>query len=333
MYIPSELRALLENPGKLCIVNHLNPDGDAMGSAMSLNHMLGLLGHEVATIVPNAYPKVFEELANLGRVINFELDESHAKSFLEESRLIFTLDFNTPDRCGEVLGSLILAQASPKVMIDHHQQPGAYAAYTFSDTSKSSTCEMVWDFIEAMNWQHKANQAVADALYVGLMTDTGSFRFPSVLPNTHLTAAKLLEKGARNAYWHEKVMDSNRVQRLQLLGNFLQNMAIYPEYRTVFFHLPHHTLNECRYEKGDTEGFVNYGLSLEGMGLSVFFLEKGPNYWKLSFRSKGDRDVNALARALFSGGGHKNAAGGEWQGTLPEAQQLLLNHLKQEAWQ
>jgi len=199
-----------------------------------------------------------------------------------------------------------------KIMIDHHQQPDDYAKYMYSDVSMSSTCEMVYNFIEMLDDLDKIDADIATCLYTGIMTDTGSFRFPSTTSATHHIIGNLIKKGANNSEIHNNIMDTNSYERTQLLGRALSNLKVIPEYRTAYITLSQDELNLFNFKKGDTEGFVNYGLSLKGIIFAAIFIENHQeNIIKISLRSKGDFSVNELSRTHFSGGGHTNAAGGK----------------------
>ncbi len=197
-------------------------------------------------------------------------------------------------------------------MIDHHQQPSDYAQFTYSDVSMSSTCEMVFNFIEMLGDLDRIDADIATCLYTGIMTDTGSFRFASTTSNTHKIIGTLIEHGADNSQIHNNIYDTNSYERLQLLGCALRNLKVVPEYRTAYITLSQEELNSFNFKKGDTEGFVNYGLSLKGIIFAAIFIESHQdNIIKISLRSKGGFSVNEVSRAHFHGGGHTNAAGGK----------------------
>ncbi|MCB0427705.1 MAG: DHH family phosphoesterase, partial [Mangrovimonas sp.] len=214
-------------------------------------------------------------------------------------------------RIGAMQAALEKAEAT-FVLIDHHQQPDAYATFVYSDVSMSSTCEMVYHFISNLKDVDKLDNVIATCLYTGIMTDTGSFRFPSTTATTHRVAAHLIELGAQHSEIHNKIYDSNSWSALQLLGCALSNLKVLPEYNTAYITLSSEELDKHNFKKGDTEGFVNYGLSIKGIVLAVIFIEnKQEGIIKISLRSKGDFSVNELSRQHFNGGGHTNAAGGK----------------------
>ena len=305
-----EITAELDTAENIIIVPHKGPDGDAMGASLGLYHFLKDKGHTVHVIAPNDYPDFLKWLPASEEVIIYESDKERSDKFISEAEIVFTLDFNHLSRCGLMQDSLIASDAV-FVMIDHHQEPSDYADYTYSDSKMSSTCEMVYLFIDKLRASKKITPEIATCLYAGIMTDTGSFRFSSTSSNTHRVIADLIDKGAKNDQIHNNIFDTNSEDKLQLLGTALKNLKVNKELRTAYISLSQEELNRHNFKKGDTEGFVNYGLSLEGIIFAVIFIEKeNEDLVKISFRSKGDFDVNKFARAHFDGGGHINAAGG-----------------------
>ena len=324
-----ELKTVLSQAQNIVIVPHKNPDGDAMGSTLALNHYLSELGHDANVIVPNDYPNFLKWLPGDDSVLIFENDQDKAEGLIHEASLIFTLDFNALHRAGEMLNSLEASTAT-KIMIDHHQQPDDYAKYMYSDVSMSSTCEMVYNFIEQLGDLEKVNSDIATCLYTGIMTDTGSFRFPSTTSRTHDVVSQLIAKGANNSEIHNKVFDTNRYSRLQLLGRAMQILKVIPELFTSYITLSQDELDEFNFKKGDTEGFVNYGLSLKGIVFAAIFIEnKQDDIIKISLRSKGEFSVNEFSRAHFNGGGHTNAAGGRSHESLEATVDKFISILPQ----
>jgi len=305
------VKTLLTSPKKIVIVGHKNPDGDAVGSCLGLSFFLKSLGHIVTVIMPNDFPDFLKWLPGCEEIIVFEKEVPKSTELVERANVIFTLDFNSLDRVGEL--QTVLEKTSAKfVMIDHHQQPADYAMATFSDVKMSSTSEMVFHFMEALGQAEKLSKEIAINLYTGIMTDTGSFRFSSTSPTTHRVAAKLIEAGAKGAIINQNVYDTNSPDRMKLLGVALHNLHILPEFNTAYITLTQKELDDHNFKKGDTEGFVNYALSVKGVVFAVIFIEnKQENLVKISFRSKDDFSVNDFARNHYSGGGHINAAGGK----------------------
>ena len=302
----------------MVIVVHKNPDGDAMGSGLALKHFLNGQGHEATLIVPNEYPKFLKWMPGHKEVINFEWEGQRSRTLLSSADIIFTLDFNDLSRVGQMETELKKVTAD-FVMIDHHQQPGDYASVTYSDAGMSSTCEMVFNVMESLGQKDQITPEIATCLYTGIMTDTGSFKFSSTTSRTHQVVAALIELGADNHQIHQNVFDANSPSRLHLLGKALSNLVILEEFRTSYITLTQAELNHFKYSKGDTEGFVNYGLTLEGIIFAVIFIEnEEEGIIKISFRSAGGFSVNEFAREHFSGGGHTNAAGGRSELSIQE---------------
>jgi bifunctional oligoribonuclease and PAP phosphatase NrnA len=325
------IQKLLESPKKITIVSHRNPDGDAMGSSLALLHFLKQLHHDVTFISPNEFPDFLAWLPGTKDVVIFEREFEKASKILIKSDLIFTLDFNALHRTGDAMQKTLETLEVPMVMIDHHQTPDDYPIFTFSDTNYGSTCEMIYDFINALGFNNLINIEVATCIYVGIVTDSGSFRFPKTTATTHRCVADLIEKGINNSEIHNFLFDNANYNRLQLLGRALQNLVVLPEYQTSYISLSQEELNTFKHEKGDTEGIVNYGLTIKGIDFTAIFIEnKEEGIVKISFRSQGSFDVNQFARNHFNGGGHINAAGGKSFLSLEETIQQFISILAKE---
>lgn len=321
------VKKLLSVPQKIVIVPHKNPDGDAIGSTLGLWHYLSIIGQEAVIIAPNDYPKFLKWMPGNEHILNFERENTQAKKAIENATIVFTLDFNHLGRIGQ-MQSVLEEKEATFVMIDHHQAPSDYAQIMYSDVMMSSTCEMVYNFIEYLGDVNKITLEIANCLYTGIMTDTGSFKFPSTSSRTHQVVADLIEKGAENTKIHNYIYDTNSPSRLHLLGCALKNMMILPEYRTAYITLSQEELDNFNYQKGDTEGFVNYGLTLENIRFAVIFIEnKEEGIIKISFRSEGDFSVNEFARNHFNGGGHNNAAGGRSDMNMKETTNYFVTLL------
>ena len=305
------VKNLLVSPQKIVIIGHKNPDGDAVGSSLGLSLLLKSLGHITTVIMPNDFPDFLKWLPGVEEIIIHERETKLSTENIEIADIIFTLDFNSLDRVGGDLQSVLEKSSAKFVMIDHHQQPADYAVATYSDVSMSSTCEMVFHFIDVLGQSEKITEEMAINLYTGIMTDTGSFRYPSTTPTTHRVIARLIEAGAHSATIHQNIYDTNSMERMKLLGLALNNLHVLKEYNTAYITLTQQDLDTHAFKKGDTEGFVNYALSVQGIIFAVIFIEnKQENIVKMSLRSKGDFSVNDFAREHYSGGGHINAAGG-----------------------
>ncbi|MDA9002567.1 bifunctional oligoribonuclease/PAP phosphatase NrnA [Flavobacteriaceae bacterium] len=304
------IKKLLSTPKKVVIVPHKNPDGDAMGSTLGLSQYLKKIGHSSTVIAPNDYPEFLKWIPGNKEVIIHEIDNTISEELISSADVIFTLDFNALHRCGE-MGTPISNAKAVKIMIDHHQQPDSYADYVYSDITMCSTCQMVYHFIEKMEDLHLIDTSIGEALYTGIMTDTASFRFPLTTSTTHKVIAHLIDIGVDKSKIHNAIYDTNSFGRLQLLGCAMNNLRFLENHSTAYITLTNKELDVHRFKKGDTEGLVNYGLSLKGVKLAAIFIEhKQEGIIKISFRSKGSFDVNKFARKHFNGGGHNNASGG-----------------------
>jgi bifunctional oligoribonuclease and PAP phosphatase NrnA len=319
------LQSLLAQPKKIVVTNHINPDGDAMGSALGWAKILTQLGHQVQVIVPNAYPNYLHWLPGNADVIVAEMQMSQAKLAFKEAAVIFSLDYNDPSRAGD-LEKLLVESTATKVLIDHHQQPTGFAQLNFWDTSSCATAQLVFELAAMMGWLTYITPDVAHCLYTGILTDTGSFRFRSTTARTHHIAAHCIQKGVDPDAVYNALFNQSTIARFKLLGTMLARIEIFPEYNTALLYLKLSELEAAGYEKGDTEGFVNYGLSIAGIQFSAFFVER-EHLVKASFRSKAHFDVNAFARAHYNGGGHINAAGGAHKEGLESALTLFRKSL------
>lgn len=312
------LQELLSQPKKIALIPHRSPDGDAMGSTLAMYHFLLKMNHKPIVIAPNEFPEFLAWLPGSETVLVYEKDKENVARILHEQELVFTLDFNALHRTGEMEFVLNKLKA-PMVMIDHHEKPDTYAAYTYSDTAFGSTCEMIFNFICDLGKRDLIDKTIATCIYTGILTDSGSFRFPKTTGTTHRIVADLIDLGVENSNIPALLFDNGSFDSLQLLGQALQNMKLFPELKTSYTTLSQEELNRYNYVKGDTEGIVNYGLSVKGIIFTAIFIEHADEkIIKISFRSQGDFDVNKFARDHFNGGGHINAAGGKSNVSLEE---------------
>jgi phosphoesterase RecJ-like protein len=302
-----------------------------MGSTLGLYHFLSKNNQHPVVISPNEFPDFLAWMPGSETVKIFEKDKNNCTKILEEAELIFTLDFNALHRVGEM--ELVLSKLNaPFIMIDHHQSPDNYAAFTYSDTSFGSTCEMLYNFISYLGKNSDIDKTIGTCIYTGILTDSGSFRFPKTTGTTHRIIADLIDLGVENTEIPTLLFDNSSYGRLQLLGRALQNMKVLTDKKTAFTTLTQDELNTFDHVKGDTEGIVNYGLSIKGIVFTAIFIEnKEEKIIKISFRSQGDFDVNMFARDYFNGGGHRNAAGGKSEVSMEETVKKfedLVAHLK-----
>ncbi len=314
-----QLYKSLYEPKKIIITMHQKPDGDAMGSTLGLYHFLMQFGHEVTVISPTNWADFLSWMPGTNRVMDYDRDAEKADPLIAAADWLFCLDFNTLSRTKKMETALNAAPGS-RILIDHHQQPQEEKfSFGASDTSKSSTCEMVYDFIVASGHSEKINDNVAQCLYAGVMTDTGSFRFPATSASVHRMVAHLKDAGLKHSMVHEALFDNSSENRLRFIGNVLVNrMEVFYEYNAALIAVPQADLIKFDIKTGDTEGLVNYPLGIEGIKLAAIIIDRGEER-KCSFRSKGDFDVNTFARTYFNGGGHFNAAGGATTNTLEQA--------------
>ena len=312
------IQLLLSTPKKIAIIPHRGPDGDAMGSTLGLYHFLLKNNHHPVVISPNEFPDFLAWMPGAETVKIYEKDKDNCTKILKDAEVIFTLDFNALHRTGE-MENVLASLKAPFIMIDHHQKPDDYAVVTYSDTSFGSTCEMLYNFILFLGKKEDIDKTIGTCIYTGILTDSGSFRFPKTTGNTHRIVAELIDLGVENTEIPTLIFDNSSYGRLQLLGRALQNMKVITEHKTAYTTLTQDELNTFDYVKGDTEGIVNYGLSIKGILFTAIFIENtAEKIIKISFRSQGDFDVNQFARDYFQGGGHRNAAGGKSEISMAE---------------
>ncbi len=307
----SELFPLLKEPKNVVITFHQKPDADAMGSALGLYHFLLQLNHTVTVVSPTNWAGFLSWMPGCKKVLDYEMQTSKATAVLDKAEWLFCLDFNTLDRTRKMADKLSSLTCT-KILIDHHQQPQEETFdYGISDVNKSSTSEMVYDFIIESGYADKIDENVAECLYAGVMTDTGSFRFASTTASVHSMVADLKNHGLKHSQIHENLFDNFLESRFRFFGHVLLNrMEVFYEYNTALIAIPQSDLIKYNVKTGDTEGLVNFPLSIHGIKLACVIIDRGDER-KSSFRSKGGFDVNAFARKYFNGGGHVNAAGGK----------------------
>jgi len=306
----SQFYSQLQQPAQVVITMHQKPDGDALGSSLGLYHFLVKMGHSVTVISPTNWPDFLTWLPGMKGVINYENQREKSRALIAAAQVIFCLDFNILHRT-KSLEPLLEEASAIKILIDHHQEPQEDAfQFGVSDTAKSSTCEMVYDFIVQSGNDALLDAEIATCLYTGVMTDTGSFRFPSTSASVHRMVARLKDTGMSHAQIHEEIYDNFLENRLRFIGFALLNrMEVFYEYNTALMYITRADLQHFNIKTGDTEGLVNYLLTIQGIKMAGLVIDRDDER-KWSFRSKGGFDVNSFARTHFEGGGHKNAAGG-----------------------
>ncbi|MEE2699923.1 MAG: bifunctional oligoribonuclease/PAP phosphatase NrnA [Bacteroidota bacterium] len=304
------LKNLLNEKKNIVITVHRGPDGDAMGAALGLYNMLSQLNHSVTVITPNDYASFLHWLPGNEDVIIFKEQERRATEITKKADVIFLLDFGQISRL-DSYAEVVNNATAKKVMIDHHQDPDENIAdILFSDVTACATAQLLFEIIENLSYSHLINKNVAECLYTGIMTDTGSFKYASTTEKTHHIIANLIDKGADNSKIHDLVYDKFSENRMKLLGYCLnQKLQILKENKAAIIALNAEELERFNFQKGDTEGIVNYALMIEDIICAAFIAEK-EGVVKLSLRSKGNFKVNEIAKKYFNGGGHMNAAGG-----------------------
>lgn len=345
----TSILSYIQQAHKVAIFTHQSPDGDAMGSSLAMYHYIISLGKEAQVIVPNAFPAFLAWMPGADSVLLYDTHQAQADAYLDAADLVICTDFNAPSRIG-ALGDKMLSLTCPKVMIDHHLHPSDFADFIVSIPEASSTCELVYEVLmnsqdplakrplsnsEASNTQRN----IAQCLYTGLMTDTGNFSYNSNRPQIYPMIASLIEAGVDKDAIYNAVFNQYSVDRMKLVGYCLyQKMRVFPEHHAALIYLNRKELYRFNFQKGDAEGIVNMPLQSKDIHYSVFMredkatpdeMEKNGGIKtkiKLSFRSQGDRPVNVFASEVFNGGGHANAAGGEYYGPLAEAVQLFLDN-------
>ncbi|MBO7490990.1 MAG: bifunctional oligoribonuclease/PAP phosphatase NrnA [Bacteroidales bacterium] len=313
------VKEALQHTRKICVVFHFNPDGDALGSALALYHYFREDGYEVSVISPNAFPDFLNWMEGSDQIIVAQEHLVKARKAIKEADMLFVVDMNASHRAGQDLQNSISKSTAFKVLIDHHVQPEIKCEVMYTTHLTSSASELVFNFLyKYLTPGRSFGKAIAEALYVGIITDTGSMSYACDHPGTYEVLGKLIAAGVNGEEIHQKVYSNYTESRLHLMGIALSHLKIMPEYGASYMYLTKQELVDNHFQIGDTEGFVNYGLTIKGVEFTAFFVER-ENRIRVSFRSKGKVDVNLFARDHYSGGGHHNAAGAFFNGTIEEA--------------
>jgi phosphoesterase RecJ-like protein len=309
---------LLARPRKIVITTHHKPDGDAMGSSLGLYNYLVQQGHHAKVIAPTDYPQFLEWLPGNGDVMIYTENVAAADALIADAEMIFCLDFNALGRINE-MGVKVGESSAYKILIDHHLEPEDFDDYRYWNINACATAQLVYTFIvEVLGNKQLVNQDVATCLYTGIMTDSASFRLPNTTSAVHRIAADLIDAGAVNWRIHELVYNNSSESRLRFLGHCLANkLEVYNEFNTAVITVDKEELEEFDVITGDTEGIVNYALSISSVRLAAFIVERRDKV-KLSLRSKGDFPANDICKKYFNGGGHRNAAGGSSTDSLQQ---------------
>lgn len=308
----------LNTPNKIVITTHHKPDADALGSSLGMANYLIKKGHNVKVITPSDYPGFLNWMKGNDDVLVYtDKNSDQVQTFIDKADTIITLDFSVLHRINE-MGEMVRNAKAFKVNVDHHLEPEDFADYRLWNAKAASTCELCFELIVMLGDKALIDKDIAECLYAGIMTDTGGFRHPNTTQNVHEVVAELIGIGADNAKIAKEIYDTNSLNRLKFLGFALsQKLEVLPEFHTAYFAITNDELNQFESKTGDTEGLVNYALSLEGIVLAVLFKDSGDGI-KMSFRSIGEFPANEIASKYFNGGGHRNAAGGKTEGTLEE---------------
>ncbi|MCB0582007.1 MAG: DHH family phosphoesterase [Phaeodactylibacter sp.] len=303
-----ELKALLGYPKDIVITTHRNPDGDAIGASLGTYHFLNKLGHAVRIVSPSEYPDGFGWMKDIEKIVIYDTEPEEAQAVIQRADIIFCLDFNALDRIDKV-GDLVEKAKAVKVMVDHHLYPEPFPDFMLSDTTASSTCELVFDLINGLGWKEHMDHLIGECLFTGILTDTGSFKY-STSAKLYRIVAELIEFGVDDYKLQDLIFNSMSEKHLRLLGHCLHNrMEILDEYQTGIITLTKEDYANFDIQRGDTEGIVNFLLKIKNVKVAAFITEQ-PTIVKISLRSKGDFSVQEIAKRHFKGGGHKNASGG-----------------------
>lgn len=321
------LKDFLKTSRTIVITTHANPDADALGSSLGLQHFLARRGHTVHTIVPTSYPDFLDWMPGNSSVINYEDSKELAHELLSESELLFCLDFSVFKRIKNMAEVAVTLDAKI-ALIDHHLNPEITPTFNFWDDKAAATAELVYDLIIHFEAKNEIDRQIAECLYAGIMTDTGSFKHSNTTSKIHRTVADLIELGADVSKVSRLIYDTNSLDRLKFLGHALaEKLHVDEENKVAYFVIAENDFQNFRLKQGDTEGLVNYALSIKGMLVAAIIIEKGDEI-KLSFRSVGDIAVNKFAEEYFMGGGHKNASGGASEGSLQETEKKFKELIK-----
>lgn len=326
-----ELKAFLSIPRDIVITTHRNPDGDAMGASLALFHYFNEMGHTVRVIAPSEHPDFLAWMPGASEILIFDVHTEQGTEWLQRADMIFALDYNDLERVDK-MGEVIAPLSCPKVLIDHHLYPEPFADYVLSDTDASSTCELVYDFLGMMGHLGRIDLRIADCLFTGILTDTGSFKY-STSSKLFRIVADLIDRGVDDVRLQDLIFNSMDEKHLRLLGHCLYNrLEILDEYYTGIITLTKEDYEKYNISRGDTEGIVNFLLKLKNVKLAAFIHEQ-PTITKLSLRSKGEFSVQEIAKLHFKGGGHKNASGGSsyrgLKATVKEFKALLPKYKAQ----
>jgi bifunctional oligoribonuclease and PAP phosphatase NrnA len=325
-----KFKDLLDSPRKIVVTTHFKPDADALGSSIAIAQFLKKMNHQVDVITPSDYPDFLNWMNNdqMVKIFNGK-NEGEIFEIVRKAEIIFCLDFNSLARINK-LGEFVEKSKAVKVLIDHHLDPDHFADFELWDTGAAATAELVYGLINMLEERSLIDPHIANCLYAGIMTDTGQFKHSNTTKNVHVVTADLIELGAEVSKVGELIYDNNSLNRLKFLGYALsERLVVLEMYNTAYFMITQRDLKRFNTKTGDTEGLVNYALSLNNIIFSALIIDIGEEEVKMSFRSKGDFSVNDLARVHFEGGGHRNAAGGKSSLPIEELVEKFVSLLPQ----
>ena len=321
-----EIITLLKNSSNVVITSHHNPDGDAIGSSLGLYHILKEIGIETRIIIPNELPSFLKWLPGSHEIVRFSKQKEAAQKLMGEADVIFALDFNGAGRL-EAMKDDFSSSRAAKILIDHHPHPENIFDWKLSNTKSSSTAELIYEFATIINAEDIINLEAAQNIYTGIMTDTGSFSYACSNPRTFEIVAKLIAKGVKIEEVQQQVYNNFSENRMRLVGHALATkMRVFPEHRSAFISLTRNELKQFKYKIGDTEGLVNYPLSIKNIIFSALLIEN-TDFVKVSLRSTGNFKANKICEEYFNGGGHVNAAGGKAFASLSQTEEQFIEIL------
>ena len=311
----SEIQQKIAESKKIAVCTHYNPDGDAIGSSLALQSYFTTLGLEVKCVIPNNMPESYQWMPGADAIVNAQKQFKEVRKILNEADILFLVDMNAEHRSGIDLENILLETTAYKVLIDHHPDPTAQCRLIFSCINTSSTCENIYRFLNEITNKPFLNKEIGTSIYTGVITDTGSLSFSCNHPETYILLTELMNIGVDGEDIHRKIYENYSESRIHLLGLSLNKLKVLPHLGTSYMYLTQKEMQTNNFKEGDTEGFVNYGISLKGIFFTAFFIEREKRI-RISFRSKGAFDVNKFAQTYFNGGGHKNAAASYHNDTL-----------------
>ena len=323
----SEFRQKLAESKKIAICTHYNPDGDAVGSSLALRSYFVTQGFDVQCVIPNNMPEFYLWMPGAETISVAQKQFKEAKKTLLEADILFLVDMNAEHRSGVDIEAILLETHAYKVLIDHHPDPTAKCNLIYSNINTTSTCENIYRFLNEITEKPFLNKEIGTCIYTGIITDTGSLSFACNYPETYTLLAKLMKMGVSGEDIHRKIYDNYSESRIRLLGLSLNKLKVFPHLGTSYMYLTQEEMKINNFKDGDTEGFVNYGISLKGIYFTAFFIEREKRI-RISFRSKGNFDVNKFAQTYFNGGGHKNAAASYHYDTLENTMKLFEKIIK-----